>query len=126
MPSLKQLTCHVEWASSSVPFKEYGTAYGDGIVESYIAIPNHPTPFSISLESHGYISSGLAMFVFADGVYQCNRNRDDLQYPKNPSNPDENDRKKAEVNFRVRQREENRGEEVWAGRPWRFEPLNLG
>lgn len=126
MPTLKQLTCHIEWGNSGVPFKEHGTSYGDGVVESYVAIPNHPAPFSISLKSHGYISSGLAMFVFADGVYQCNRNRDNLKYPENPVEPDEKDKKNCEVNFRVRQREENRGGETWVGRQWRFEPLNLG
>jgi hypothetical protein len=126
MPSLKQLTCHVEWGSSKDPFKEYGTTYGDGFVESYIAIPNHPITFSISLKSNRYISSGLAMFVFADGVYQCNRNMDNLKFPKNPADPDEDDRKHAEICFRVRQKEESRTGEDLVGRHWRFEPLTLG
>lgn len=127
MPTLKQLTCNIEWGNiSGVPFKEYGTSYGDGVVESYVAIPNHPAPFSIRLKSHGYISSGLAMFVFADGVYQCNRSRDTLKYPENPAEPDEKDKTKCEVNFLVRQREEIKVDDVWIGRKWRFEPLNLG
>ncbi|KAK2759048.1 hypothetical protein FQN54_003147 [Arachnomyces sp. PD_36] len=125
MPSLKQLTCHVEWGSSNVPFKEYGTAYGDGIVDTYIAVPNHPTTFSINLKSQGYIAPGLAMFVFADGVYQCNRNRDQLECPKNPVTPDETDRKLSEIDFRVRQKEEDASGDIFTGRQWRFEPLSL-
>ena len=126
MPSLKQLTCHVEWAGSGVPFQEYGTVYGDGVVESYIAIPKHSTPFSINLKSKGYISSGLAMFVFMDGVYQCNRSRDDLRYPDDPTDPEDITWKRAEIDFRVRQKEECGPDLAWVGRPWRFEPLNIG
>lgn len=123
MPTLKQLSCQIEWAGSSVPFKEYGTAYGDGYVESYIAIPNSSTPFSINLRSNGYIAPGLAMFVFMDGVYQCNRNRDDLRPLARPS---EAARKFRDIGFRVRQREERLPDGSWVGRPWRFERFQLG
>ncbi|PGH08008.1 hypothetical protein GX51_01448 [Blastomyces parvus] len=122
MPTLKQLSCQIEWAGSNVPFKEYGTTYGDGFVECYIAIPNSSTPFSINLRSNGYIAPGLAMFVFMDGVYQCNRNRDDLR-PK-PKSPEET-RKFRDISFRVRQREERLPDGRWIGRPWRFERFQL-
>ncbi|EFE34654.1 uncharacterized protein ARB_06417 [Trichophyton benhamiae CBS 112371] len=78
MPTLKQLTCHIEWANCSIPFKEYGVTYRDGSVECLIPVQPASTPFSIRLTSSGYIAPGLAMFVYMDGVYQCNRNRDDL------------------------------------------------
>ncbi|EEP76602.1 predicted protein [Uncinocarpus reesii 1704] len=129
MPTLKQLSCHVEWAPTDIPFKEYGVSYSDGIVESYIAIPSAPTPFSINLQSHGYIAPGLAMFVFMDGVYQCNRNRDDLIAAEDKAKAKGKGAKglpaSRTVNFRVRQKEEKRAEGRWVGRPWRFEPLNI-
>ncbi|ODH46024.1 hypothetical protein GX48_07884 [Paracoccidioides brasiliensis] len=122
MPTLKQLTCQVEWAGSNVPFKEYGTTYGDGWVESYIAIPDAPSPFSINLKSNDYIAPGLAMFVSMDGVYQCNRNRNDLlPTSKSP----EVSRMYRDVSFRVRQREERLPDGSWIGRPWRFEHFHL-
>ena len=43
------------------PLSEYNTVYGDGKVETYIAIPEIPTPFAIRLKSIGWIASGLAM-----------------------------------------------------------------
>ncbi|OJD14495.1 hypothetical protein ACJ73_09077 [Blastomyces percursus] len=122
MPILKQLFCQIEWAGSNVPFKEYGITYGDGFVECYIANPNSSTPFSINLRSSGYIAPGLAMFVFIDGVYQCNRNRDDL---RPMSGSPETIRKFRDVSFRVRQREEQLPDGSWIGRPWRFERFQL-
>ena len=68
MPTLKQLTCNVEWASSRVPLQEYHTIYADGYVETFIAVPSTPAPFSIHLQSHGYIAPGIAMFVYASGA----------------------------------------------------------
>jgi len=123
MPTLKQLTCHVEWPISKTPFREYGISYGDGVVESYIAIPPGSTPFAISLKSKGFISSGLAMFVYIDGVYQCNRNRSNLKFVAPPGDVMQ---APATVEFRVRQKEERLPNGDWIGRPWRFEPLNIG
>lgn len=123
MPTLKQLTCHVEWANSRVPFHEHATSYEDGVVTSYIAVPTAPTPFCINLKSSGYIASGLAMFVFMDGVYQCNRNRDDLV---SSIGLEKADKKAFEVNFSVRQKEEKLPDDGWIGRTWRFEPLQIG
>ena len=68
MPSLKQLTCHLKWTNSDIPLPEHHTAYADGYVQTYIPVPEVPTPFSIHLTSNGYIAHGLAMFVFIDGV----------------------------------------------------------
>ncbi|KAI1917135.1 hypothetical protein LOZ61_000652 [Ophidiomyces ophidiicola] len=124
MPTLKQLTCHVEWAPTNIPFKEYGVSYGDGVVETYIAVPSVSTPFSINLKSSGYIAPGLAMFVFIDGVYQCNRNRDNIVVDEASSTAKEKSTRKG-VEFRVRQKEELRADGRCAGRPWRFEPLQI-
>ncbi|KAI5292188.1 hypothetical protein KEM52_006557 [Ascosphaera acerosa] len=119
MPTLKQLTCHVEWANAPVPLREFGTTYGDGVVEAYIAVPETPMPFAVRLQSRGYIAPGLAMFVFIDGLYQCNRNRDGLEQSFGSSC---SAGEKGEVMFRVRQKEERLPDGSWIGRPWRFEP----
>ncbi|KAL9592496.1 MAG: hypothetical protein Q9179_006657 [Wetmoreana sp. 5 TL-2023] len=117
MPTLKQLSCHVEWSASglSLPLQEYGTAYSDGLVETYIAIPPISTPFSIRLQSDGYIAPGLSMFVYIDGEYQCNRGRNNLKIPtgttlKNQTN----------VDFVVRQKEEVVSGGQFLGRQWMF------
>ncbi len=121
MPTLKQLTCSVEWELSKIPLQEYQTTYSDGYVETHIAVPELPTPFSIHLQSNGYIAPGLSMFVYIDGVYQCNRNRQNLRIPdKNTT------KKQTEVNFRVRQKEELSWNGSIHGKPWKFERVNIG
>src|SRR5436305_9018226 len=47
MPRLRQITCQVEWPEPGLKFEEYGTVYGDGLVETFIAVPGKPQPFSI-------------------------------------------------------------------------------
>jgi hypothetical protein len=121
MPTLKQLDCIVEWDSSKVPFKEYGVSYCDGVVVCHIVVPQGRVPFSIHLTSHGYIAPGIAMYVYMDGIYQCNRNRFNLVIPD-----DSTPCKQFEVDFRVRQKEERRGDGDWIGRSWRFEDLGIG
>ena len=121
MPTLKHLTCHVEWSSSNIPLEEYNTTYADGFVSTYIAIPSTPTPFSIHLTSHGYIAPGLAMFVYMDGVYQVNRNRHNLKIPGEGTK-----RSHTEVDFRVRQKEELLWDGSFEGKEWRFERANIG
>jgi len=56
MPTLKQLTCTVEWTGSNVPLQEFQPIYGDGYVHTFIAVPPIQTPFSVHLTSHGYIA----------------------------------------------------------------------
>jgi hypothetical protein len=121
MPNLKQLTCTVEWTGSNLALQEHQTTYADGYVETYIAIPSTPIPFSVHLKSNGYIAPGLAMFVYMDGVYQCNRNRHNLRIP------DENTtRRQTEVDFRVRQKEELLADGTFQGKQWKFEKVNIG
>lgn len=121
MPSLKDLVCVVQWANTGSPFPEYGTQYGDGVVETYIAIPSHPQAFTIRLTSRKFICEGISMVVFIDGNYQCNRNRVNLQpYKKNlPKN-------RYEVDFIVRQKEKPMGDGTYMGREWRFDDHNIG
>lgn len=121
MPTLKQLTCTVEWDGSPSPLDEFQTAYSDGYVETYIAVPDGTTPFSVRLRSDSYIAPGLSMFVYMDGVYQCNRNRQKLK-------PQEQARSKiqTEVDFVVRQKEQMLESGAFIGRPWRFNRVNAG
>jgi hypothetical protein len=121
MPKLKQLLCSVERVDSNIPFREYGTSYGDGFVQTHIVVPAAPTRFTLHLTSTGYIAPGLAMFVFIDGVYQCNRNVDGLIPPSEGT-----DRSQTEIDFLVRQKEQMLDDDTWVGREWRFEKFNIG
>jgi hypothetical protein len=121
MPTLNHLTCHVEWPTSNIPFQEYGISYGNSVVESHIVVPPSSTPFAISLQSTSFIYSGLAVFVYIDGVYQCNRNICDLKSPKETDKATNT----TTVEFRVRQKEIFLLNGDWIGRPWKFEPLKL-
>ncbi|KAL8722608.1 MAG: hypothetical protein Q9225_000914 [Loekoesia sp. 1 TL-2023] len=120
MPTLKQLTCNVEWSASgpSLPLQEYGTAYSDGLVETYIAIPPVLTVFSIRLKSDGYIAPGLSMFVYIDGEYQCNRGRNNLKIPNSTTQ-----KHQTNIDFVVRQKEEPIQSGDFIGRQWRFGKL---
>jgi hypothetical protein len=121
MPTLKQLRCEIEWGTTGNAFPEYGTTYGDGVVETYIAIPEHPQPFAVRLRSRSYIAEGLAMLVFMDGDYQCNRNRLGLKLSKHGLHP-----RMTEIDIRVRQREKALGGGSYLGREWRFDKHNIG
>lgn len=164
MPKLKQLTCTVEHSSSNEQFDEYQIAYSDGVVETYIAVPDTAVPFSVHLRSNGYIAPGLSMFVFVstltrcysiqheyyepdecasitvvfniaslsvtltdvsriqmDGVYQCNRNRQNLIIPGFDTH-----KKQTEINFRVRQKEESLEDGTFQGKAWKFEKVKIG
>jgi hypothetical protein len=120
MPSLKQLTCTIELGSSHTKVPEYGKDYGDGHVTSYIAVPSEEVNFSIHLTSQGYIAPGLAMFVYMDGQYQCNRNRRGLQVPATGVKDEH-----VEVDLRVRQKESKQADGSFLGRDWTFAGLNL-
>ncbi|KAI9712931.1 MAG: hypothetical protein M1828_001527 [Chrysothrix sp. TS-e1954] len=119
MPTLKQITCHIERGSHGASLREYSTSYGDGVVETFVGVPTQGEPFSIRLSSEGYIAPGLAMFVFMDGVPQCNRNRRNLVMPASGSDPEQ-----AGVNFYVRQKEEKIDSGRWLGRRWTFASLD--
>ena len=122
MPTLKQLTCQIELTESNRPLPEFGTTYSDGFVQTFVALPTtSSTPFSIHLTSKGYIAPGLAMFVYMDGVYQCNRNQQGLKLPTDTAKPGA-----SEIDFRVRQKETKLDDGSYLGKEWRFEKLNIG
>ncbi|KAF4536547.1 Zinc finger zz-type protein [Lasiodiplodia theobromae] len=118
MPTLKQLTCTLEKEPSRTPLTEYSTSYSDGFVETYVAVPDERTGFGIHLHSHGYIAPGLAMFVYIDGVYQCNRHRNSLLAPDGTVTPEF-----YEVDFHVFQQEEKVSKGKFLGRAWSFNTL---
>jgi len=119
MPSLKDLQCFVELSDSNEKLHEYGTTYSDGVVETFVAVPDQPRPFAIHFQSNKFIAPGLAMYVFIDGVYQCNRNRQNLKLRKVSD-------KHSLVDFVVRQKEEIGKNGSMIARAWSFEKLNLG
>ena len=106
MPSLKDLVCSVELESGQA-LQEYMPTYGDGLVETFIAIPDDVNPFTVRLKSTAFIAEGLSMHVFIDGVYQCNRNRIDLVDRSKQGKPLD---KRALVDFLVRQKEEKQSD----------------
>lgn len=119
MPSLKDLSCTIELSNSQQALQEFGTIYGDGFVETFVPVPSKPQPFSVHLTSNKFIAPGLALYVFIDGVYQCNRNRQDLKLRK----PSDN---RSLVDFRVRQKEEKQRDGSMIAREWTFERLSSG
>ncbi|KAL1794603.1 hypothetical protein ACET3X_006419 [Alternaria dauci] len=118
MPSLKDLNCAIELSESRQALREFGTTYGDGFVETFIPVPSKPQTFSIHLTSNKFIAPGIAIFVYVDGVYQCNRNRQDLKLRK----PSDN---RSVVDFRVRQKEERQSDGSMIAREWAFDKLNI-
>lgn len=121
MPQLKQLSCCIQWSDTNAPFQEHGTVYGDGVVETFIVVPNKPQGFCVRLTSRGFISEGLSMVVFIDGNYQCNRTRVNLRPPKKNLSAD-----RTEVDFLLRQKEKAYGDGIYMGREWRFDNHNIG
>lgn len=117
MPILKDLTCSIELPESQKALKEFGTVYGDGFVETFVPVPSTAQSFSVHLSSNKFIAPGIAMYVFIDGVYQCNRNRQDLKLRKAPDTC-------SVVDFRVRQKEEKQLDGSMIAREWKFEKLN--
>ncbi|KAH8732710.1 hypothetical protein GQ44DRAFT_765791 [Phaeosphaeriaceae sp. PMI808] len=117
MPKLKDLNCSIELSATQKPLQEFGTTYGDGFVETFVPVPSKPLSFSIHLTSNKFIAPGISMYVFVDGVYQCNRNRQDLKLRKGSDN-------RTLVDFRVRQKEEKQKDGSIIAREWKFEKLN--
>lgn len=118
MPNLKQISCAIELGPNNTQLKEYGHRYTDGGVEAFVAIPESDIPFQVHVTSNGYIAPGLAAYLFIDGQYQCNRNRQRLQVPSPGMSPLE-----YEIDFKLRQREEKTSEGQFVAREWTFSRL---
>lgn len=123
MPSLKDLHCSIELTGSHHKLREYGTEYEDGFVETFVAVPSEPKEFAIRLKSSAFIAEGLAMYVYIDGVYQCNRNRRGLEDRSGQTKPLG---RRSLVDFLVRQKEERQRDGSYIARPWSFAGLNIG
>jgi hypothetical protein len=121
MPTLKQITCLIKYSSKDIKLREYETKFSDGFVTSYVGVPSTSNSFSIHVTSDGYIAPGLAIFVFIDGVPQCNRNRTGLIWPDAGT-----EKWQTDVEFTVRQKEEKFADGKWLGREWTFASLNVG
>jgi hypothetical protein len=119
MPSLKDLTCSIELSNDQGPLQELGTVYGDAFVETFITVPKEQQKFMIHLSSSNFIAPGIAMYVFIDGVYQCNRNKQNLKLRKPPD-------RRSLVDFKVRQKEEKQEDGSMIAREWTFEKLDHG
>ncbi|KAJ8105315.1 hypothetical protein OPT61_g10252 [Boeremia exigua] len=119
MPRLKDLNCSIELSTDNEPLPELGTVYGDAFVETFIPVPKKQQAFTVHLSSTNFIASGIAMYVFIDGVYQCNRNRQDLKLRK-PLD------RHSLVDFRVRQKEEKQEDGSMTAREWTFDTLGHG
>jgi hypothetical protein len=117
MPSLKDLTCSIELPDSEQILQEFGTIYGDAFVETFVGVPRSSKPFTIHLTSEKFIAHGIALFVYIDGVYQCNRNKQKLETRKRSEN-------RSLVDFRVRQKEEAQKDGSMIAREWTFQKLN--
>lgn len=119
MPLLKDLNCSIELPDPPTPLQELATTYGDAVVETSIRVPHAQQKFTIHLSSRNFIAPGIAMYVFIDGVYQCNRNRQNLE-PRRPLD------RRSLVDFRVRQMEQRRGDGSMVAREWTFGELGSG
>jgi hypothetical protein len=117
MPHLKDLDCSIELQDSQRKLQEFGTTYGDGFVETFVPVPSRSQSFSVHLTSNKFIAPGISMYVFVDGVYQCNRNRQDLKLKKGSDS-------RSLVDFRVRQKEEKQKDGSMIAREWKFEKLD--
>jgi hypothetical protein len=114
MPTLKDINCSIELSESQRTLQEFGTTYGDGFVETFVAVPSKPQSFSIHLTSKKFIAPGISMYVFVDGVY---RNRQNLKLRKGSDS-------RSVVDFRVRQKEEKQKDGSMIAREWKFEKLD--
>ncbi|KAF2751039.1 hypothetical protein M011DRAFT_191425 [Sporormia fimetaria CBS 119925] len=122
MPSIKDLICSIELPETKHSLPEYGTIWGDGCVETFVAVPSGPKQFAIHLRSNAYIAEGLAMYVFIDGVYQCNRLRQGLQDRRPSGEPLD---RRTLIDFLVRQKEDLQPGGAMIAREWSFEKLNI-
>lgn len=122
MPTLKQISCSIDLGPSHVKLPEHGTITRDGYVETFVAVSDSSIPFTVHVKSRGWIAPGLAIFVFMDGEYQCNRNRTDLKIPAPGL-----ERKDYEAEFRLRQNEQKgTGDGRFVAREWTFAKLDTG
>lgn len=116
MPLLRDLNCSIELSDEQEPLQELGTVYKDSLVETYVPVPRKQQTFTVHLSSRNFIAPGIAMYVFIDGIYQCNRNRQNMKLRRPPDH-------RSLVDFKVRQKEERQKDGSMIAREWTFEKL---
>lgn len=114
MPNHGLLSCAIEIGDSCTRLREYGSSYFNRTVETYVAIPSKPTPFSIRLLTNSYIAPGLSIWVYVDGMYQTNRNKRGAEPPD------------GKLEFHLGQKEDLLKDGRVIARGWWFEKLNIG
>ncbi|KAF1932341.1 uncharacterized protein M421DRAFT_289725 [Didymella exigua CBS 183.55] len=117
MPLLKDLSCSIELSDDQEVLQELGTVYGDAFVETFVPVPKKQQTFTVHLSGRNFIAPGIAMYVFIDGVYQCNRNRQNMKL-RRPLD------RRSLVDFKVRQKEERQKDGSMIAREWTFEKLD--
>ena len=124
MPTCNKISCAIILPPTDTPLPEYHRRYLDSSVSVYVPVPDipilHAAPsFNIQLWTDGYIAPGLAMFVYIDGRYQCNRSK---------RMPPPGSAKSSGIEMRVRQKEEKiaGGGGEFVGREWRWVQLDVG
>jgi hypothetical protein len=114
MPLLGSLDCSIQVGNNGVLY-EYGVKHEKNAALCYVAIPDVTTDFTLILQNREYISPGLAVYVYIDGVYQCNRAKSNMD-PKH----------KPGTQFTLKGKEDELAPGQFIQRPWKFEPLNIG
>ena len=117
MPFLGDLKCSIELSDYQEPLQELGTVYGDGFVETFVPVPRKQQTFTVHLSSRNFIAPGIAMYVFIDGIYQCNRNRQNIKLRRPPD-------RHSLFDFKVGQKEERQKDGSMIAREWTFEKLD--
>ena len=115
MVKLNSLTCTIDSSPPDLPLQEFNPTYGDGFVSTYVLLPPSPGSLSVHLKSLEPVSTGLAVVVFIDGVFQCARHEVSLTGAP-----------LLDVEFRIRQREDRLAGNQFVAREWRFEKISTG
>jgi hypothetical protein len=131
MPTCNKISCAILLPPTDTPLPEYHRRYLDSSVSVYVPVPDipilHAAPsFNIQLWTDGYIAPGLAMFVYIDGRYQCNRSK--RMPPPGSVTGNGVEMRRGGIEMRVRQKEEKvaGGEGEFVGREWRWVELDVG
>lgn len=115
MVKLNSLTCTIDSGTPDLPLQEFSPTYGDGLVSTYVLLPPRPGSLSIHLQSLEPVPTGLAIFVFIDGHFQCARHEVSLTGAP-----------LLDVEFRVRQKEDRLAGDQFVAHGWRFEKISAG
>jgi len=127
MPTCNKVSCAILLPPTDTPLPEYHRRYLDSSVSVYVPVPDvpilHAAPsFNIQLWTDGYIAPGLAMFVYIDGRYQCNRSK---RMPP-PGSATGNGGSGVEMRVRQKVVKVAGGGGDFVGREWRWVELDVG